>query len=286
MDRVAVFVDAGYLFAQGGRILAGRQLTRSEMLLDHEKVINFLESFATKLTGLPLLRVYWYDGTSTGPSPQHITLAFLPRIKVRLGFVNSVGQQKGVDSLVVTDMISLARNRSMADAVLISGDEDLRVGVQQAQEYGVRVHLVGLKPSRGTQSVFLLQEADTTHEWDETNLCEFLAIRETECVSTVSRTRPSAGTKGSAESAEQTEKPQVDPLLQVAMQIADEVLATELEGLVASVKSTRQIPMGIDGRLLARGRAALGHDLDAAQKKHVRQEFNRTCEKRLDALKK
>ena len=58
-------------------------------------------------------------------------------------------------------MIALARNRAISDAVLVSGDEDLRVGVQQAQEFGVRVHLVGIKPGRGSQSLFLLQEADT-----------------------------------------------------------------------------------------------------------------------------
>jgi len=88
--------------------------------------------------------------------------------------VNSVGEQKGVDSLIVTDMIALARNRAISDAVLVSGDEDLRVGVQQAQEFGVRVHLVGIKPSRGSQSLFLLQEADTTHEWAADDISKFL----------------------------------------------------------------------------------------------------------------
>ena len=68
--------------------------------------------------------------------------------------MNSVGEQKGVDSLIVTDMINLARNRAISDAVFVSGDEDLRVGVQQAQEFGVRVHLVGIKPSRGSQRCF------------------------------------------------------------------------------------------------------------------------------------
>ena len=72
--------------------------------------------------------------------------------------------EKAWNSLIVTDMIALARNRAISDAVLVSGDEDLRVGVQQAQEFGVRVYLVGIKPSRGNQSLFLLQEADTTHE--------------------------------------------------------------------------------------------------------------------------
>lgn len=103
MDRVAVFVDAGYLFAQGSALLAGEKLPRSEILLDHEAATKALATFASKVAGTPLLRVYWYDGTSTGPTAQHLTLAHLDNVKVRLGFVNSVGQQKGVDSLIVTD---------------------------------------------------------------------------------------------------------------------------------------------------------------------------------------
>ena len=138
MDRVAVFVDAGYLFAQGSKELSGAKLTRSECDLDHSAIRSALRDFAEGASSLPLLRIYWYDGTSQGPTPQHIALANQPDVKVRLGFVNSQGQQKGVDSLIVTDMITLARNQAMAACVLLSGDEDLRVGVQQAQEYGIR----------------------------------------------------------------------------------------------------------------------------------------------------
>lgn len=178
MSRIAVFIDAGYLFAQGSILLSGaRKLPRGEILLDHAAVATFFEELAERISGEKLLRIYWYDGTAIGPTAQHNTLAYLDNVKVRLGFVNSAGQQKGVDSLIVTDMITLARNRSMDHALLLSGDEDLRVGVQQAQEFGVRVHLVGIKPSRGSQSVFLMQEADTTHELDEPEVRTFLALR-------------------------------------------------------------------------------------------------------------
>lgn len=34
MDRVAVFVDAGYVFAQGSVLLAGKKLPRGEIALD------------------------------------------------------------------------------------------------------------------------------------------------------------------------------------------------------------------------------------------------------------
>jgi hypothetical protein len=38
MDRVAVFVDAGYVFAQGSLLLTGRKLPRAEVTLAHEKL--------------------------------------------------------------------------------------------------------------------------------------------------------------------------------------------------------------------------------------------------------
>ena len=100
MDRVAVFVDAGYLFAQGAIEMFGERLRRGEITLDHGAVAASLKQFTEAHSNLNLLRIYWYDGTSRGPTPQHIALAELPNVKVRLGFVNTVGQQKGVDSLI------------------------------------------------------------------------------------------------------------------------------------------------------------------------------------------
>ena len=68
MDRVAVFVDAGYLFAQGSLELCGRKLERRHVSLDHRALIDALKEFAERTSGLPLLRIYWYDGTSQGPN--------------------------------------------------------------------------------------------------------------------------------------------------------------------------------------------------------------------------
>jgi hypothetical protein len=134
-------------------------------------------TWAEKISGVQLLRIYWYDGTSSAPTAQHILIANKAWTKLRLGFVNTAGEQKGVDSLIVTDMISLARNRAMSDAVLLSGDEDLRVGVQQAQEFGVRVHLLGISPCKGNQSAFLCQEADSTIELGLTELSPVISYR-------------------------------------------------------------------------------------------------------------
>jgi hypothetical protein len=54
---------------------------------------------ATQQTQLPLLRIYWYDAMRLGrPTPEQMALADFPDIKIRLGQVNSAGEQKGVDA--------------------------------------------------------------------------------------------------------------------------------------------------------------------------------------------
>jgi uncharacterized LabA/DUF88 family protein len=167
MERVAVFVDAGYLFAQGSVALTGTKQGRQYLSLSIPDVLAALRGVATQQTQLPLLRVYWYDAIRLGrPTTEQMALADSADIKIRLGQVNAAGEQKGVDALIVTDMAELARNRAMADAVLVSGDEDVRVGVMLAQQFGVRVHLIGIHPARANQSRSLQQEADTTVEWD------------------------------------------------------------------------------------------------------------------------
>ena len=63
----------------------------------------------------------------------------------------------------------------MASAVLVTGDEDIRVGVQQAQEQGARVYLVGVEPKRSNQSGLLAREADKCYEWGLAEIGGFLA---------------------------------------------------------------------------------------------------------------
>ncbi|MFO0801925.1 MAG: NYN domain-containing protein [Gemmataceae bacterium] len=273
MDRVAVFVDAGYLFAQGSVVLSGKKLTRSALQLDPEKAIAYFAELATGLSKTPLLRVYWYDGTSTGPTPQHLAVAHLSGVKLRLGFVNSVGQQKGVDSLIVTDMITLARNRAMSDAVLLSGDEDIRVGVQQAQEYGVRVHLVGIKPCHGSQSQMLMQEADSTKELDHDDLRPFLTLKpELPPVSTQTAPSPAAIQSG------------VNVWQEVATPLVGQLSDSELQALVATFSKSNLIPKEIDGRLLARCQARLNRVLASVEKMQLRQVFRQLCEARMKSL--
>jgi uncharacterized LabA/DUF88 family protein len=176
MQRTAVFVDAGYVFAQGSILVAGSKQGRETLALDIPEIVKALSKVVSDKSSSSLLRIYWYDATRIGrPTPEQIALADTADIKIRLGQVNTAGEQKGVDALIITDLAQLARNQAITDAVLVSGDEDVRVGVVLAQEFGVRVHLVGISPARSNQSRSLMQEADTTTEWDQAVVRSFLS---------------------------------------------------------------------------------------------------------------
>jgi uncharacterized LabA/DUF88 family protein len=181
MMQVAIFVDAGYLFAAGSVAVAGRTVSRSELALDVRSTVAALRSIAAEAApGARLLRIYWYDGSIAGgrPTSDQSLIANTDDVKLRLGHVNSKGEQKEVDSFIVTDLVELARVKSISDAVILAGDADLRVGVAIAQNYGVRVHLLGIAPANSNQSPQLRDEADTKRVWEQEILSRLLWRRE------------------------------------------------------------------------------------------------------------
>lgn len=285
MDRTAIFIDAGYLFAQGSVALAGTKQPRTLLVLDPAAVLAALTAFAeSKVPGHDLLRIYWYDGAlGLRPTLEQEQLAHLDSVKVRLGFINSAGQQKGVDSLIVTDLIELARLGAICDVVLLSGDEDVRVGVRIAQNYGVRVHVLGITPSRGSQSKALLQEADTTSEWDAPTVEKFLSIRSVAPGTPGAPALPSATIMATASKVRRppTVIQSADHPPATAAQLEqaiDAFVATLSEGdiksLIAYWATSKGVPPEFDGRLLAKSRTELARDLDNDEKRFARSKFS------------
>lgn len=280
MDRCAVFVDAGYLFAQGSVALTGSKKLRSELLLDAPTVIDELIALAyAKAPDCRILRVYWYDGAIGGsrPTSDQALVANLDDVKLRLGFINSHGQQKGVDSLIVTDLIELARLKSISDALLLSGDEDVRVGVQIAQNYGVRVHLLGIAPSRASQSQQLLQEADTTSEWDDRTIATFLSIRETvveveKVVAAIQSPAPAPQQAAGSPSA----------LIEGAVKaFVEKLVETDIKGIEAYWETARGVPPDIDRKLLPICGLAIGRNLLREEIREMRSSFQRAVKERV-----
>ncbi|MGP3926068.1 NYN domain-containing protein [Streptomyces sp. 8N616] len=164
----AVFADAGYVYAAVGRLVAGTE-DRRAFDLDAEGLIEaFIDKTRTIFPDSRLLRVYWYDGARRRlHTTEQQRIAELPDVKVRLGNLNANNQQKGVDSLIRTDLETLARHRAISDAVLIGGDEDLVSAVEAAQGYGARVHLWGIEALTGrNQADPLLWEVDSQRTFD------------------------------------------------------------------------------------------------------------------------
>jgi NYN domain len=161
----AVFLDAGYLYAAGSDLLFGEVHRRGS--LGFGEPAAFLSAVADAARGccdgeeLRVLRTYWYDGALNGvPSGAQAAMGELPRVKLRLGRLTGTGQ-KGVDGLIILDLVTLALNRVIDTAIVFSGDEDLREAIVHVQGYGVTVILVGLpQTARQGQSSLLIRDAD------------------------------------------------------------------------------------------------------------------------------
>jgi hypothetical protein len=141
VDRCALFVDAGYLLGDGAMAVHGTR-RRESVSWDYSGMLQLLGNLARERTGLPLLRCYWYEATVEGRrSPEHDALADLPGIKLRLSRIRP-GRREGVDTEIHRDLMTLARNGGVADAVVVSGDEDIAQVIAEAQDHGVRVTVV------------------------------------------------------------------------------------------------------------------------------------------------
>ncbi|WP_026412687.1 NYN domain-containing protein [Actinomadura oligospora] len=160
MDRCALFVDAGYLLADGAMAVHGTR-HREAVSWDFGGLLQLLGNLARERTSLPMLRCYWYEATVEGRrAPEHEALADLPGLKLRLGRIRP-GRREGVDTEIHRDLMALARNGALADAVVVSGDEDLAQVVADAQDLGVRVTVVHVAvDGNWTISRVLRQECD------------------------------------------------------------------------------------------------------------------------------
>lgn len=168
MDRCALFVDAGYVLGDGAMAVHGTR-NRESVSWDYAAVLQVLGNVARDRTGLPLLRCYWYEATIEGRrTPEHDTLADLPGVKLRLGRMRP-GHR--VESEIHRDLTTLARNKAISDALLVSAEEDLAQAISDVQDLGIRVILAHIPVnSSWTVSSALRQECDDVVEIGEAHL--------------------------------------------------------------------------------------------------------------------
>lgn len=178
MDRYAIFVDAGYLYAAAGTLCHGTS-SRGALDLSPDKVVYGLRDRCGNHCDLPHLRTYWYDGAPNAvPTEEHLRFGTQQGVKLRLGRLTRRGQ-KGVDARIVRDLIVLSRNNAIRTAYLMSGDEDVREGVVEAQEFGVSVVLLGIEPppNQYNQAATLVREADDSIILSRSDCTKFISLR-------------------------------------------------------------------------------------------------------------
>ncbi len=143
-NQTAIFIDAGFLLSLGGHRVAGTTL-RTAFTTHYESLVRGIVQTVKKTSGLSNLRVYWYDASKDGLfTEQHKRIGLVPGVKVRLGRISYNGEQKGVDLRLALDLLGVARNRSASTAYLVSGDDDLAEAVEEAQDLGMKVILLGV----------------------------------------------------------------------------------------------------------------------------------------------
>jgi uncharacterized LabA/DUF88 family protein len=176
VDRCALFVDAGYVLADGAMAVHGTR-HREAVSWDFPGLLQLLTNLSRERTGLPLLRCYWYEATVEGRrTPEHDMLADIPGLKLRLSRIRP-GRREGVDAQVHRDLMTLARNNAICDAVMVSGDEDLAQVVSDAQDLGVRVTVMQIAGDAGwSASRTLRQEGDDLVEIGSGHLRPYVTL--------------------------------------------------------------------------------------------------------------
>ena len=258
MDRFAIFVDAGYLYAEGGK-LTHDTADRLRLELNFRETVASLVDIGREHSGVQYLRTYWYDAaTDANPTPSHIAVASIPGVKLRLGRL-SWGRQKGVDSRIVRDLIVLARDRAITAAYVLSGDEDIREGVAEAQDYGVSVVLLGVTPVHGqNQARSLVQEADDLVLLTREQVGQWITLRPMP----THLTAPLVRTATQSADMEQTGRNFAEAWA--------EANPSKLQSVIADKP---KIPPDVDRELLARGSAEAGATLTDAQRRSLRNGF-------------
>ena len=160
MDRCALFVDASYVLADGSMAVHGTR-RRESVSWDYEGLLQLLANLATERSGLPLLRCYWYEATVEGRRGEdHDTLADIPGVKLRIAKMRP-GHREGVESEIHRDLETLARNKAVSDAFVVSAEEDLASVIAEVQDLGLRVTLLNIAAEgEWTVSRALRQECD------------------------------------------------------------------------------------------------------------------------------
>src|SRR6476469_2566277 len=179
----ALYVDVGYLLAAAATRVTGTSL-RNGVVVSYPDLVARLIADAERASGLPLLRLHWYDSGNRPagtPDSTQEAIGMLPRVKLRLGRTSPQGEQKGVDLRIGLDLAAHGRNRSVDVISLLSGDDDMSEAVDEAQSHCRQVVLMAVPDRSGKPhavSRHLIREADDLIVLDGAVIDESVHVRQ------------------------------------------------------------------------------------------------------------
>lgn len=246
---------------------------------------------ATALDNSRLLRVYWYDGVSGKLSDEQLALSQLSDVQLRQGIISRSGVQKGVDSKIMADLIELSGNHAISDAMLVTGDGDLVIGIELAQKRGVRVAVLGIEDESvgvaHNQSFEVVGIADRVVRIHKSDIAPYLAYVQTAPASSAAKpvktVTPKAAErvpeKKKQTPAKKAEKPSPPsalagpPKVDLQAVVTQFIEASSPSLTAASVSPNGTIGQSVDGQLLQAATAPLGRTLTTAERAELRDHF-------------
>ena len=185
-----------------------------------------------------------------------------------------MSERKDIDSLIVTDLIDLARLKSICDTVL-SSVRRCSHQHSDARFLELRIHLFRDNCKSRLTTPTLMQEADTASEWQTETIAKFLSVRPSAIATIVAAAMPSVSSPaGSAPSEDERIEAAVNELVGGLEQ-------ADLDGIAAYWKTERGVPAEFDRRLLPCAGKAVGRRLERIEIKFARACFQGLVKARL-----
>ncbi len=147
-ERLCIFIDGGNVFHAANTL---------KIHVDLAKLVTALTANRT------LIRAYYYDATSNTPAQQR----FFDKLR-HLGFAvktlplrqyQGTPFEKGIDVMLVTDMLTLAHTNTYDTALLVSGDKDFTYTLQKLKTLGKTIEVAAFTHALATE---LQHAADNT----------------------------------------------------------------------------------------------------------------------------
>lgn len=281
LNQAIGLLDVGFIRSVAAETLG---IPRPQVRLDARALHALTEQIANEY-GAPLLRTYWYDG-QYAPEDRRYTaqrkyldaVARVPGISMRLGqlvertpawhaelrtaleragvSLGHVAQhlnmapelvQKGVDTLMVLDLVLLAQRRAYSTAILFAGDRDLTAAVRLAQDEGRRVVLVC--PAQRCVTAELRNLADAVVEVEESQIAATtLNTRPTHLTGRHTADQGRGDASAVAEEATASPPAPTPPPGSVELQgrARDEASSAEVAGPVVSVHPGQGVLFSVD----------------------------------------